>query len=355
MSTVSQFLGGGGSFGTPTLTRVLTTSAVVTVPKDGKARIAGVGPGGSGAVGKYANCSGGAAGGFGLAEIDVKKGDVITVVIGAPGSPATATGNNAASGNAGGTTTVTHNGVTRYLYGGEGGKTSGYNTSTAGVEGAEGGDAVGWDVNAKGGGSGSVATGGGAGATGGGAVNLFAVDPDLVSSGDVVSLGCSGGASPGGKSGDVIGQSGVSGGGGGGGPSPDVTGDTAGDGGPGLQVDESVPPLLSWPFQFPHETPGGTEGIASTAAVPTPPNGIGESLVGTGAVRSSVGSGGVFSGASSAFSGSGSVSTTIGSGNAGSGDAGLGAGSGAVIHVSGSTGTITSGSGGKSIVVIEVY
>lgn len=367
MSNVSQFLGGGGqAAGTAFISRLFTKSTVVPIPKSGRCRVIGVGPGGSGAVrvGAGAGVTGGAAGAFGIAEFDVAAGENISVVIGAPGlGVEQSSAGGAKNGLNGGTTTVTHNGVTRTLNGGQGGRSDGV--------GAVGGTASGWDVNSQGGGSGNA--GADNTATGGGAVNVFNTSPALCSSGSVTSSGvdrATGGASPGGKSGDVssTSQNACSAGAGTGGPSDDVTsGATTGlPGGPdvfggtvsGITAPVDPPPVAGFILESaPLIVIGGgsPNATGSTPVNLTSPSAADSTGGGSGASCGVASSGSSKSGDSGSFAGTGGATTSFAA-LAETGAPGYGAGSGAAsARGTGATAKAKSASGGDSFVLIEVF
>jgi hypothetical protein len=208
MSNASDFWGGGGG-GVVRNTTIVLQSKVLTIVRAGKYRITQHGASGSGAAAFGGNATGGAAGGYSQKTVDLIVGDTLTFTMGAPGvgawvsSGSTDTPSGVA-GNAAGTTTAVGPGFTMTCAGGGGGKFS--LVKNVAAAGAVGGLATGGDVNFQGGGSGSAIN---YGATGGGAINLYGLAVALVTSGSVLAANASvnynltGGASPGGKSGDI--------------------------------------------------------------------------------------------------------------------------------------------------------
>ena len=190
--------------------RLILESGQFVAPFDGAYLVTAIGAGGSGArapIGNGMAATGGAAGGLAQKLVRLKRGDVLTLVIGAGGPAQTTAGQN---GNAGGTTTVTGPGIALTANGGEGGKTQAAGAGT--VAGANGGTASGGDLNVPGGNSGSatvVAVPGCSAATGGGAVGIYGLGhPSGNASNTVAGPGqtsFSGGAGVGGKSGDATG------------------------------------------------------------------------------------------------------------------------------------------------------
>ena len=296
--------------------RLILESGQFVAPFDGAYLVTAIGGGGSGAkwtpTANGSVATGAAAGGLAQKLVRLKKGDVLTLVIGAGGIAPTTSGQN---GNAGGTTSVTGPGIALTANGGEGGKTQA--AVSGAVAGAVGGTASGGDLNVQGGGSGpaSAATVSGCvAATGGGAVGIYGVGH---SSGSVSNTAtssqvqCSGGAGVGGKSGDVSG-----------------TNAAASKGGSAVSGSADVP---------------------SSASAVTPPSNLGSNNAGLqNRLLAPAGAGG------GSFPGGGSDGST----NSG---AGMFAGSGASPNMSGPPGygagsgaaAITVSAGGQGCVVIE--
>jgi hypothetical protein len=142
-------------------TKVLWTfgaSDSFVCPMDGYYRFYVLGAGGAGGwahtnAAANALTTGGAGGGFCYKRKFLKKGTVLTVVVGSGSNQPTLTVNTATVGTNGGSSSVSGGGLSLYAGGGEGGKAS-LNTvlSTRSV----GGSASGGDINFKGGDGGTV-------------------------------------------------------------------------------------------------------------------------------------------------------------------------------------------------------
>lgn len=109
------FGSGSGAVLGPTLATNFFESRTWTAPQDGIVIVRGMGAGGGGTRGTSA--TGGYSGSWGCKIVRVKKGDTISVAIGAGGSGSSPAGN----GTAGGNTIITINGVQYIAYGGPGG------------------------------------------------------------------------------------------------------------------------------------------------------------------------------------------------------------------------------------------
>ena len=112
-------LGGKGLM--PPVSRPFFESGTFTAPADGVMLLLAIGAGGSGAVGTTSAtvpATGGYSGSWGVVVVKVKKNDVVTVSVGSGGAVA---GAASTSGNSGGDTTITLNGVTYIAPGGPGG------------------------------------------------------------------------------------------------------------------------------------------------------------------------------------------------------------------------------------------
>ena len=157
-------------------------SGTWTAPQDGVLEMRAMGAGGGGA--RQVSSTGGYSGAWGSKTVRVRKGDVVTLVIGAGAPPTTAVGNGAA----GGATTITYKGIARTAPGGPGGigKASGVPVVPNGPA-LPVGD---WDFGAA-----SAKPGAAAGITGGAGVDILAQGNNATSS---ESVGFSGGAGTGG-------------------------------------------------------------------------------------------------------------------------------------------------------------
>ena len=176
------FPGGGGEILGPKLSVPFLQSSTWTAPQDGVLEMRAMGAGGGGA--KQISSTGGYSGAWGAKAVRVRKGDVVTLVIGA-GAPSTSVIGN---GAAGGATTITHAGITRTAPGGPGGI-----GQESGVPVVPNGPALpvgDWDFGAA-----SVKPGAVAGVTGGAGVDILAQGDNATSS---ESVDCSGGAGTGG-------------------------------------------------------------------------------------------------------------------------------------------------------------
>lgn len=186
--------------------RIITKSSEITIMEDGWYLITAIGGGGCGALlppsvsGHGSAGTGGGAGGLSQARRFIKKGSVLTIVVGAGGPSSNVPG---AQGADGGTTTVTGPSISLIAEGGRGGRSQSLPGGT--LPGATGGAAMGGDRNVRGGESGSatvVAINGSIALTGGGAVGIYGIG---YPSGDAVSLAnktaMTGGAGVGGRSG----------------------------------------------------------------------------------------------------------------------------------------------------------
>ena len=153
-----------------------------TAPQNGVLEMRAMGAGGGGA--KQISATGGYSGAWGAKIVRVRKGDVVTLAIGA-GAPSTSLNGN---GAAGGATTITHAGITRTAPGGPGGI-----GQASGVPVVPNGPALpvgDWDFGAA-----SVKPGAVAGITGGAGVDILAQGNNATSS---ESVDYSGGAGTGG-------------------------------------------------------------------------------------------------------------------------------------------------------------
>jgi hypothetical protein len=159
------------------------TSRTWIAPADGIAVIRVMGAGGSGAKGPSA--TGGYSAAWGCIIQRVRRGDVVSVSIGAGGAAVTVNGNGIAGGNS----SVTFNGVTYTAPGGPGGI-----YAASGVPVVPAGPALpaGWDFGAN-----SVRPGACAGLTGGAGVDIFMQGNDATMS---ASTNMSGGGGTGGPS-----------------------------------------------------------------------------------------------------------------------------------------------------------
>ena len=154
-----------------------------TAPQDGVLEMRAMGAGGGGA--KQVSSTGGYSGAWGAKTVRVRKGDVVTLAIGAGGAATSVIGNGAA----GGATAITHAGITRSAPGGPGGI-----GQASGVPVVLNGPALpvaDWDFGAA-----SVKPGAANGAnTGGAGVDIYAQGNNATTS---ESVGYSGGAGTGG-------------------------------------------------------------------------------------------------------------------------------------------------------------
>lgn len=115
MLTLKDLLNSGGSATLgPTLATNFFGSRTWTAPQDGIVIVRGMGAGGGGAS-HGTSATGGYSGSWGCKIVRVKKGDTISVAIGAGG------GAGGDAGGAGGDTIITINGVQYIAYGGLGG------------------------------------------------------------------------------------------------------------------------------------------------------------------------------------------------------------------------------------------
>ena len=123
MITLQQMLGGGAVLG-PTLSTNFFESRTWIAPQDGIVIVRGMGAGGGGAGGgvRSAPATGGYSGSWGCKIVRVKKGDTISVAIGAGGIGRKSTDGN---GGPGGNTVITIGGVQYIAYGGPGGVAGG--------------------------------------------------------------------------------------------------------------------------------------------------------------------------------------------------------------------------------------
>ena len=113
----TKLFGGGGAVLGPTLSTNFFESRTWTAPQDGIVIVRGMGAGGSGAR-SYTSATGGYSGSWGCKIVRVKKGDTISVAIGAGGYGRSNTDGN---GGPGGNTVITIGGVQYIAYGGPGG------------------------------------------------------------------------------------------------------------------------------------------------------------------------------------------------------------------------------------------
>ena len=159
-------------------------SGAWTAPQDGWLEMRAMGAGGGG--GKQSAATGGYSGAWGSKTVRVRKGDVVTLAIGA-GAPSTT---NHSNGAAGGATTITHAGVTRTAPGGPGGI-----GQASGVPVVLDGPALpvgDWDFGAA-----SVKPGAVAGITGGAGVDILAQGTNATSSESVAYSAGAGTGGPG--------------------------------------------------------------------------------------------------------------------------------------------------------------
>ena len=118
MITLQQMLGSSSTLG-PTLATNFFESRTWIAPQDGIVIVRGMGAGGGGAR-HNVSATGGYSGSWGCKIVRVKKGDTISVAIGAGGIGRKANDGNG-NGTAGGDTIITINGVQYIAYGGLGG------------------------------------------------------------------------------------------------------------------------------------------------------------------------------------------------------------------------------------------
>ena len=113
----TKLFGGGGAVLGPTLSTNFFTSRTWIAPQGGIVIVRGMGAGGGGAR-SYTSATGGYSGSWGCKIVRVKKGDTISVAIGARG---TGRSNTDGNGGPGGNTVITIGGVQYIAYGGPGG------------------------------------------------------------------------------------------------------------------------------------------------------------------------------------------------------------------------------------------
>ena len=201
MITLQQMLGGGAVLG-PTLSTNFFESRTWTAPQDGIVIVRGMGAGGGGARGATTGgpAIGGYSGSWGCKIVRVKKGDTISVAIGAGGIGRTGTPGN---GTAGGNTIITIGGVQYIAYGGPGG---GHNPTAPLPNGPS--PSANWDFGAASVKPGWVAS---SNSTGGAGVDILAQGNNATTSDSISQSGgggtgsksvaeTGGGAMPGGKS-----------------------------------------------------------------------------------------------------------------------------------------------------------
>lgn len=308
-----------------------TSSATFVTKIAGPHRYIVLGAGGSGAcnwltsgIDVSASATGGAAGGMAIKDSDGVAGVSYSFIAGTPGAANTSGARQ--DGSDGTVTTFTGPGVAITCNGGKGGR---YSITGAALAGSVGGTATGGDFNYKGGDSGSCGTAPAGSlvyqATGGGAVAWNSVS---YSSGDVSFTSsatsgyiASGGASTGGRSGNVtLAASGnaASGGAGAAGASPSVTTATTGSKGPG--------------YAFINITPLNVVGGANNSGPAIP-----------GSASDGVLAGGVLT-LSGPLAGTGATaSSNLQNGVTGASYAGLGAGSGGVSFSTRVSGGVANG------------
>lgn len=194
----TKLFGSGSAILGPTLATNFFESRTWIAPQDGIVIVRGMGAGGGGAF-SATLATGGYSGSWGCKIVRVKKGDVISVAIGAGGLGASVAGNN---GTAGGDTIITIGSVQYIAYGGLGG-----------VAGAAGplpngpAPSANWDFGADSVKPGWIASG----RTGGAGVDILAQGNNATTSASVNDSGgggtggpsigtAGGGAMPGGKS-----------------------------------------------------------------------------------------------------------------------------------------------------------
>ena len=101
---------------------IFISSGTFTAPSDGVALIRVIGGGGSGGNGNASKrVTGGYSGSWAMKVLRMKKGETLTVSVGAGGAAQTT---NGAAGNAGGATSVTYDGVSHSTPGGYGGESA---------------------------------------------------------------------------------------------------------------------------------------------------------------------------------------------------------------------------------------
>ena len=194
----TKLFGGGGAVLGPTLSTNFFESRTWVAPQDGIVIVRGMGAGGGGARGAT-SATGGYSGSWGCKIVRVKKGDTVSVAIGAGGAAPSSIGN----GTAGGDTVITIDGVQYIAYGGPGGVFGGASAPPNGPS-----PSANWDFGAA-----SVKPGRvpGGGSTGGAGVDILAQGNNATTSDSTPYSGgggtgsksvaqVGGGAMPGGKS-----------------------------------------------------------------------------------------------------------------------------------------------------------
>ena len=173
-----------GSLPPSKLSTPFLQSGTWTAPQDGVLEMRAMGAGGGG--GRQISSTGGYSGAWGSKTVRVRKGDVVTLAIGA-GAPSTAVIGN---GAAGGATTITYAGITRTAPGGPGGI-----GKASGVPVVPNGPALpvgNWDFGAA-----SVKPGAAEGITGGAGVDILAQGGNATSSESVAFSAGAGTGGPG--------------------------------------------------------------------------------------------------------------------------------------------------------------
>lgn len=178
-----------------------TQSSTFTAPADGWATTMLVGGGGGGAGNNSAagTATGGSSAAWAGKRFRVRKGDQLTINIGAAG-----VGGQGANGTDGGATTIALGSLTVTAPGGKGGL---FSSTSSALTGPDGGAApTNADIGAAGSKSGNCAAVNGA-RTGGAGVDLFCKGSNATRSGDAITAHASGGASCAFPSGDANGTS----------------------------------------------------------------------------------------------------------------------------------------------------
>lgn len=197
----TKLFGGGGATLGPTLATNFFESRTWTAPQDGIVIVRGMGAGGGGARAASSpyTGTGGYSGSWGCKIVRVKKGDTISVAIGAGGVGGQLADSN---GKVGGNTIITIKGVQYIAYGGPGGVFGGTKAHPNGPS-----PSTNWDFGAA-----SVKPGWvSGGVTGGAGVDILAQGNNATTSDSVAASGgggtgsksigtIGGGAMPGGKS-----------------------------------------------------------------------------------------------------------------------------------------------------------
>lgn len=192
MPKISELFGGSqGGGNTDKMWLYFRTSRTWTVPFDMEAVIHAIGAGGRGGIARYATsgwvlATGAGGPGYVRKRVSLKEGQVLNIAVGAqtpllqyPGL----TTQIILDGMDGGDTTISSDGIEIFAGGGKGGKAAHWppNTATAQLLGGAGGLASGGDFNAPGGRGGNIAgqsgSTSGARATGAGGVDILGLGP----------------------------------------------------------------------------------------------------------------------------------------------------------------------------------